>query len=225
MQNKKILIIGDSNTLPHYNKNKEDLISVEDVYVNLLIKELSNFQIEKTSIGGITTEQLFYFSIPYYASWVPDYIIVHSGINDIKSQIIKSKYTSIFYKFFSFFKVKKSFLKKKFIYNKSFLKHTSTPKVPLSNFRQQAIKLRNVFSNSKIFWIEIHSDKRINNERPNTFERLTEYNKTLKDIFGLDFVELNDFDISNFTSDGYHLNKKGQFKLFHKLKKMILSSD
>ena len=81
----------------------------------ILIKELSNFQIENFYWRNYNRTIILFF-IPYYASWVPDYIIVHSGINDIKSQIIKSKYTSIFYKFFHFLKLK-IVLKKLFIIN------------------------------------------------------------------------------------------------------------
>ena len=41
-------------------------------------------------IGGITTPELLNYSIPYFTNWKPDFIIVHSGINDTKSQLIRN---------------------------------------------------------------------------------------------------------------------------------------
>ena len=40
MNKKKLLIIGDSNSLPRYNTNEEDKIRLEDIYINLLKKKI-----------------------------------------------------------------------------------------------------------------------------------------------------------------------------------------
>ena len=66
MNKKKLLIIGDSNSLPRYNTSEEDKIKLEDIYINLLKKKFEKIDIEKFAVGGITTGQLFNFSIPYY---------------------------------------------------------------------------------------------------------------------------------------------------------------
>ena len=80
--------------------------------------------------------------------------------------------------------------------------------------KQQVSKFLYLFKKSKVLWIEIHNDERIDKIRPGTSGRLNNYNNMLKEVLKNNFVELNKIkDNSNFTSDGFHLNKKGQFLL------------
>lgn len=226
MKNKKLLIVGDSNCLPRYNTSSDDIVTVNDTYVYHLQKKLKNFDIQTMLVGGITTGQLLNFSIPYFTEWEPDFTIVHSGINDTKSQFLKNNNAQLIYRFLSKFKIDKNRIKEKFIYNKNLINLSSTPKVLIKDLKQDVLKFKSLFKNSKILWLEIYSDERIDKHRPDTLKRLNDYNKMLKGIFKENFVELKDIKkISNFTSDGFHLNKKGQLLLFEKLNKIILNDD
>jgi NDP-sugar pyrophosphorylase family protein len=76
---KKILIIGDSNSLPRYDDN--NFLRLEDIYVYKIKNffRYKNFDIEQVSWGGITTSQLINFAIkknykvnacPIHENWV-----------------------------------------------------------------------------------------------------------------------------------------------------------
>lgn len=226
MHNKKLLIIGDSNCLPRYNAADNAIITVEDTYVFHLQKKLKNFDIQTMIIGGITTPELLNYSIPYYTNWKPNFIIVHSGINDTKSQLIKNNKSQLIYRILSKFNINKKKIKEKFIYNKNLIRFKSTPKVSIEDLRQQVIKFKNLFNNSKILWLEIYSDEKIDQDRPNTSQRINDYNNMLKEVLKNSFIELQEIkNISNFTSDGFHLNRNGQLLLFEKLIKIILNDD
>ena len=226
MQNRKLLIIGDSNCLPRYNSDSDDIITVTDTYVYHLQKKLKNFDIQTMIIGGITTPELLNYSIPYYTNWKPNFIIVHSGINDTKSQLIKNNKSQLIYRILSKFNINKKKIKEKFIYNKNIIRFKSTPKVSIEDLRQQVIKFKNLFDNAKILWLEIYSDEKIDQDRPNTSQRINDYNNMLREVLKNSFIELQEIkNISNFTSDGFHLNKSGQFLLFEKLIKIILNDD
>ena len=48
----------------------------------------------------------------------------------------------------------------------------------------------------------------------------------LREVLKNSFIELREIkNISNFTSDGFHLNRNGQLLLFEKLVKIILNND
>ena len=226
MHNKKLLLIGDSNCLPRYNAPDNDIITVEDTYVFHLQKKLKNFDIQVMKIGGITTPELLNYSIPYFTNWKPDFIIVHSGINDTKSQLIKNNKSQLIYRILSKFNINKKKIKEKFIYNKNLIRFKSTPKVSMEDLRQQVIKFKSLFDNSKILWLEIYSDEKIDQDRPNTSQRINDYNNMLREVLKNSFIELQEIkNISNFTSDGFHLNRNGQLLLFEKLIKIILNDD
>ena len=226
MLNKKLLIIGDSNCLPRYSGFQKDIIRVDDTYVYKLQKKLENYDIQTMIIGGITTAELLNFTIPYYNAWKPDFVIVHSGINDIKSQFIKNSKANLVYRILSKFNISKKIIKEKIIYNKHLVRMSSKPKVELEDLKQQVIKFKNLFINSNILWLEIYSDEKIDQSRPDTLQRLNKYNKMLKEVLDKNLIKLNDIkNFSNFTSDGFHLNKKGHLLLFEKLIKIISSND
>ena len=83
-----------------------------------------------------------------------------------------------------------------------------------------------MFDNSKILWLEIYSDEKIDQDKPNTSQRINDYNNMLREVLKNSFIELREIkNISNFTSDGFHLNRNGQLLLFEKLVKIILNDD
>ena len=211
---KKILIIGDSNCLPRYNADTKNVIALEDTYIFNLKNKLKNCHFEQVTLGGISTSELINHAIPYYLHWKPDILLLHTGINDTKSQFIKGRILNFFYKVFSFFNFSKKDIKSKILYNPFFLKYYSQTKTDIRVFENNVNKIKLLFNESKIFWLEIFSDERIDDERPNTKKNIEKFNYSIKKVFGKNFIELKELNERKyFTNDGYHLNKNGHTKL------------
>ena len=222
MFRKKILIIGDSNCLPKYNFDKKNQIILENTYLYRLKKKFHKFDFEQVTIGGITTLELINHAISYYGSWRPDVLIMHTGINDIKTQLVrglKLKFLSFTLKFLNFTKKK---FKSNILYNSLLLRYFSVPKVDLNSFEKTVNKIKIRFKDSDIYWFEIYSDKNIDKERPGTKKNVEKYNKILKKNFNCNFIRLSELAKKKcFTNDGYHLNKTGHLKVFELISKII----
>ena len=216
----KILIIGDSNCLPKYSNSKKEKLPLESIYTFKLKKKLKNFLFSEVIWGGITTSMLINYSIGYYKRWKPDYIIVHSGVNDAKTQLFSEKTNRRIFKMFKIFNYDQKKFKSNIIYNPSYLKYKNTNKVSPIKFLVEAKKLKKNFKKSKIIWVGIHSNKNINMERPDTFSSISIFNDHLKKLFKKNFID-NDFKDIYFRKDGYHLNHLGHEILFQKISKLI----
>ena len=216
----KILIIGDSNCLPRFSKSKKDRLPIESIYIFMLKKKLKNFLFSEVIWGGITTSMLINYSISYYKRWKPDYIIVHSGVNDVKTQLFSEKTNHRISKMFKIFNYDKKKFKSNVIYNPNYLKYKNTNKVSSVKFISDAKKLKKNFKKTKIIWIGVHSNKNINKERPDTFRSVSIFNEKLKKLFNKNFID-NDFSNTFFRKDGYHLNNLGHNDLFKKILKLI----
>ena len=213
----KILIIGDSNCLPHYDLPNKS-INLEDIYTFKLQKKLNKHIIEKVIWGGITTIQLTNFAISYYEKWQPDIVIIHSGINDVKKQFISNSLSHYVLKFLSLFNISKKKYKNDILYNQNLINFRSVPKVKAKDFKEQILRIKDSFSKSKIIYIGIHSNIKVNNERPNTFQDIINYNNILKEEFKEYFIDNSIFSLEHdYMEDGYHLNKKGHNKLLEKI--------
>ena len=213
----KILIIGDSNCLPHYDLPNKS-INLEDIYTFKLQKKLNKHIIEKVIWGGITTIQLTNFAISYYEKWQPDIVIIHSGINDVKKQFISNSLSHYVLKFLSLFNISKKKYKNDILYNQNLINFRSVPKVKAKDFKEQILRIKASFSKSKIIYIGIHSNIKVNNERPNTFQDIINYNNILKEEFKEYFIDNSIFSLEHdYMEDGYHLNKKGHNKLLEKI--------
>jgi hypothetical protein len=219
---KKILIIGDSNFLPRYNADIQNIIELEDIYISNLKRRLKDYHFEQVTLGGITTTELINHAIPYYVSWKPDILLLHTGINDTKSQLTKGILLRILNKIFSLLNFTKKDFKSKILYNPSFLKYLSQSKTDLDLFKKNVNKIKLLFSESKIFWLEIYSDETIDEERPNTKKNIEKFNYSIKKILNENFIELKELkEKKYFTNDGYHLNKNGHLELANKLIKIF----
>ena len=213
----KILIIGDSNCLPHYDLTNKR-IDLEDIYTFKLQEKLNKHIIEKVIWGGITTIQLTNFAISYYEKWQPDIVIIHSGINDVKKQFISNSLSHYVLKFLSLFNISKKKYKNDILYNQNLINFRSVPKVKAKDFKEQILRIKDSFSKSKIIYIGIHSNIKVNNERPNTFQDIINYNNILKEEFKEYFIDNSIFSLEHdYMEDGYHLNKKGHNKLLEKI--------
>ena len=136
---------------------------------------------------------LINYSISYYKRWDPDYIIVHSGVNDVKTQLFSEKTNQRIFKMLKIFNYNQKKFKTDVVYNPSYLKYKNMSKVNSTKFFEDAKKLKKNFKKSKIIWIGIHSNKNINKERPNTFSSVSIFNEKLKKLFNKNFID-NDFD-------------------------------
>jgi len=219
---KKILIIGDSNCLPRYNTVKKDIIKIEDIYIYQLKKKFRNFHFEQVTLGGITTPQLINHVVPYYVDWEPNIILMHTGINDTKSQLVRGKILNLIYRFTKFLNVSKKNLKSKILYNPSFLKYTSRSKTNIEIFEKNIDKIKLLFNKSKILWLEVYSDEKLDSKRPNTIKNINNLNLLLKKKFHKNFIKLADLKKKKyFTSDGFHLNCLGHEYLTKKISNLI----
>jgi len=182
---KKILLIGDSNMLPYNNKLK-----IEDLYVYKIKKFLKNksFHVEQVSWGGITSSQLINFSTNYYRSFNPNFIIIHTGINDVKTQLLNTNFVNKLYTFLSLIGLNKKFFKNYILYNSFFLKFYSQSKVCTNDFLECIKKLKVNFKFCKILCVEVHANSRIDFERPGTLKFIKYYNKILKETFLENFI-------------------------------------
>ena len=212
----KVLIIGDSNCMPRLSKSKKENLPPEKIYTHMLRNKYKDFLFKEVVWGGVKTSMLIDYSVNYYKRWQPDFIIVHTGVNDIKTQLLSEKTSYKIFKITNFLKLDKKKIKEKILYNPKYIKYLNTNKVSPLNLSIEAKKLIKNFKKSKIIWIGIHSNRKINQERPHTYEAISKYNKEIKKYFNSNFID-NDLTNSSFTKDGYHLNHLGHKTLFKKV--------
>ena len=217
---KRILIIGDSNCIPLYLKKKNQNVSFNEIYISKLKKKFPGAYYSEVIWGGITTSMLINYSINYYKNWQPEIIIVHSGVNDVKTQLFSDNTNQKIFKLLKIFNIKQKDLKSKLFYNPKFVRYSDKSKVKLSELIFEINKLKNNFKNAYIIWIGVHSNFKIDKERPNTFRNIKKYNQAIKEIFKGNFID-NDFSNNCFRKDGYHLNKKGHLSLYKKILSII----
>jgi hypothetical protein len=213
---KKILFIGDSNTLPRIeNKN---FIRLEDTYVYKVKRffKKKNFDIEQVTWGGLQTSQLINFAVNYFAAWKPDYVVVHTGINDVKTQLLNVSTSNKIIRILEILNIKKIFFKNNILYNNKLLKYHSISKSSVGSFLEIIKKLKSSFLNSKILWIGIHCDRRIDFERFGTYKFINNFNEIIKKEFSENFIKI-DSKKKNLANDGFHLTKRGHLILFKEL--------
>jgi lysophospholipase L1-like esterase len=213
---KKILFIADSNALPRIeNKN---FIRLEDTYVYKLKRffRKKNFEIEQVTWGGLQTSQLINFAVNYFVAWKPDYVVVHTGINDVKTQLLSASKSNKIIRILEILSIKKNFYKNNILYNNKLLKYHSLSKSSIGSFLETIKKLKSSFLNSKILWIGIHCDRRIDLQRFGTYKFINNYNELIKKEFLENFIKI-DPKKKNLANDGFHLSKRGHLTLFKEL--------
>ena len=134
--------------LPRYNADTKECYSVEDTYIFNLKNKLKNCHFEQVTLGGISTSELINHAIPYYLHWKPDILLLHTGINDTKSQFIKGRILN-FYKVFSFFNFSKD-IKSKILYI-LFLKYYSQTKTDIRVFENNVNRSNFYLMDQKYF--------------------------------------------------------------------------
>jgi lysophospholipase L1-like esterase len=171
-------------------------------------------------LGGITTSMLINYPINYYKYWEPDFIIVLSGINDVKTQLFSETSNQRIFNMLKIFNYDQKKFKTNFVYNPKYLEYKNINKVNPIKFLEDANKLKKYFKKSKIIWVGIHSNKNIDKERPGTFRSISIFNEKLRKVFKKNFIE-NIFNEISFRKDGYHLNNLGHNILYKKILELI----
>ena len=90
--------------------------------------------------------------MPYYVDWEPDIILMHTGINDTKSQLASGKVLNLIYKSTKLFNVSKKNLKSKILYNPSYLKYSSRSKTDIETFEKSIDKIKLYLISLKFFF-------------------------------------------------------------------------
>ena len=91
----KILILTDSIASPRPAPASEETI-LEETYPYLLRKRFKDTLFYQLSFGNITTEEILSQAIAYLSNWNPDLIIVHSGINDCRPEVLQKSKKNFF---------------------------------------------------------------------------------------------------------------------------------
>ena len=218
MKKFKILILTDSAANPR-SFPIEDKTELEDTYPYLLRKEFCESTFYQLSIGNVTTEDLLVQSISYLNHWNPDFIIIHSGINDCRPEafyeyekLIINKLTRRFYH-----------IMKKIVFSPKLIKFRQVYRVKKKDFEKSAKRLKSIFDKSNIFWLEICADENYEINRPGVNKRIKEYNRILKEIFGDNLINIAETmkNHKGFNIDKLHWNIKGHKIAYEAIKDKI----
>ena len=203
----KIMIVTDSNGNPRSFPASE-LVELEGTYPYLVRDRFKGSTFWQLSHGNITTSQLVSQPMGYLTHWHPDIIIAQSGLTDCRpeafSDLEKDILNKLTWKFFDRFK--------KYMDHPAWIRHRHVYRSSKSSFRTAIRKFQLVFSRSKIFWLEIFVDPRYEQQRPGVSRRIAEYNEIIKEVYGGDFVPVQQkiMDVDGFNSrDHEHLNVRG----------------
>ena len=202
----KFLIITDSNANPR-SFPVADQTQLEETYPYLVRDQFKEATFWQLSYGNITTEQLCSQAISYLNQWNPDIIIIHSGICDSRPEAFSEFQKNVISKFtwILFNRIKK------YVYHPSLIKRRQVYRVSKRSFRKTLRKIKLIFTQSKIYWIEICAGNGYEEIRPGVNRRMEDYNKIIEEIYGEDFVLVKEkiLEVNGFNVDNLHLNKRG----------------
>ncbi len=202
----KFIILTDSIGNPRSFPVTE-MTKLEETYPYIIRSNFKDSVFWQLSFGNITTEQLIDQAIGYLSNWDPDYIIVQSGINDARPEAFtefqKTLITRISGRLFSRIN--------QFVNNPSLIGFRQVSRVRKTSFRKTARKLRLLFEDSRIFWLEICSMDGYERARPGVLKRIADYNKIIEDIYHDDFIRVKEeiLNVDGFNADGLHWNNRG----------------
>ena len=202
----KFLIITDSISNPR-SFPASDVTQLEETYTYILREKFLGSTFWQLSYGNVATEQLCSQAISYLNHWEPDVIIVHSGLNDCRPEAFSEFQKTIINRFsgplFRYIK--------KFMFNPMLIKYRQVYRISEKSFRKTLKKLKLIFPQSKIFWLEICAGSGYEENRPGVNKRMKDYNKIIEEIYRENFVPIMHKidEINGFNADNLHLNKRG----------------
>jgi len=220
----KIMLLTDSCGNPRSFPLSE-ITMLEETFPYLLRQEIKDSIFYQLSFGNLTTEELLSQAISYHSHWNPDIIIVLSGIAESRPEAFTEFQKVVLKKLSIVLIFDKLILRfnhwiKKLLYNPALIKRHQFYRVSKSSFRKTLKKFKLIFSKSKIYWLEISAGPKHDDSRPGVIKRMESYNAIIKEIYGDDFVPVQQklMVVEGFNgSDHVHLSKRG-----HKLISDIL---
>ena len=214
----KILIVTDSIANPR-SFPEDYAVNLEETYPYLLREYYEEAVFWQLSFGNILTSELIDQAIGYLSNWEPDYIIIHSGINDCRPESISNKEKNIIKKLSGPFFSRIQSL----IYNPKLIKYRTIYRATPKEYSRALTKFKNIFSKSKFVCIEISADIDYENKRPGVIKRITEFNKIIRELFNERAVSMQEkLELNNaFNPDCIHINKVGHKLIFDEIVNVI----
>jgi lysophospholipase L1-like esterase len=210
---KKILIVTDSLGLP---RGVPEVCNYEQTWPCLLRD--SGFQIHQVSIGGATVSEL-YRQLEYHYLFLPDIVIVQSGIVDCAPRALGQFESLFFNKFIVTRKLLKLILPR---YNTQLRRQRNITYTPTVQFRSYVESIIRKFNGKDLFWIGIvPASDRYEKTVPGIDKNIKMYNELLKQSLGNYFLPLDEIPREGVMSDSIHLNASGHQYIFEKIKNKV----
>ena len=209
----KILILTDSTANARSFPISEK-VNLEETYPYLIRDRLRDSIFYQISFGNIETEKLCSQAISYLTHWKPDIIIVHSGLNDCRPEAFSEFQKMIILKLSRFFPSLK-----KYLYDFRIIRKRQLFRVSKISFKKTIKKFLAVFSEAKIFWLEIVAHSDYEKIRPGVRSRITEYNEIIEDELKDNFISIKKSinEVNGFNEDNIHWNKFGHKIVYERL--------
>ncbi|MBN8704512.1 MAG: SGNH/GDSL hydrolase family protein [Bacteroidetes bacterium] len=212
----KILIITDSLGLP---RDFPEKLNYNETWVYLLS---NHFEVHQLSFGGATIDVLF-SQLGYLKLFNPDLVFIQSGIVDCTPRAL-SKFENKLINRFSILKWLFNKLLKKDILFK--LRKYRNLKYTLPFIFSGYVNKFNAEFKNKLFWIEIIPPTDFyENKIPGIKKNVIYFNELISNVVGNNFVSTNDFSTDELMSDHIHLNTQGNFKLFERIKTIVVNHE
>jgi len=197
----KFLLATDSSANPRSFPAAMS-VSLEETYPYLLREAFEDSVFYQLSFGNITTEDLLSQPMSYLTHWEPDFVIVQSGLADCRpeafSEVEKRLIERLPGKIFG--KLKRN------VQNPKIVMRRQIYRVTPQSFRKTLKKFKMVFSQARIYWLEICAAPAYEENRPGIGQRLAEYNKIIKEVYDDGFVGLQEsiLQVGGFNRDHQH---------------------
>ena len=200
----KFLILTDSISNPR-SFPISAITKLEETYPYIIRDYYRDSTFWQLSFGNITTEQLFSQVISYLSHWEPDIIIIQSGINDCRPEAFTDFQKTLINKLSGplFKRIKR------FTFHPRLIKPRQKYRVSKKSFMKTAKKIKMLYENSKIFWLEISANFDYENARPGVHDRMKTYNEIIENIYSNDLIRINEniIKVDGFNEDNLHWNK------------------
>ena len=218
----KVMILTDSDGYPRSFPPSE-VFALEESWPYLLRAHFKDAAFWQLSFGNITTGKLTSQPMGYLTHWQPDVIIVQSGIADCRPEAFSEFQTEVIKHFsWKFFRWLKTYMN-----HPAWIRRRQMYRVSPGAFRTAIRKFKLVFSGSKILWLEISTGPKYEQFRPGVERRKEEFNAIIKDVYGKDFIPVQEKlrSVDGFNAgDHGHQNKRGHRVLADVLIERIGSS-
>jgi hypothetical protein len=207
MEPRKIMVLTDSDGFPRSFPPPE-VFELEETWPYLLRRQFKDATFWQLSFGNITTMDLVSQPMGYLTHWQPDVIVVQSGIADCRpeafTQLQRDIIVKMTWKFFSRIRP--------YIDHPDLIRRRQKYRTTPGNFRVALKKFKLIFPKSKVFWLEIAVGDGFEKFRPGTLRRKEQYNALIKEIYGDNFVAVQErlSAVNGFNAiDFGHQNKRG----------------